>query len=71
MEDYTLTWSDVRDSRLVKVSEPLLSNVVFLLDSAVRTVLYWNTKEEVWKNYVLRDPGLGVIGCSEWDKTDV
>ncbi len=60
-------WSDVRDPRLVKVSEPLLSHVVFLLDSAVRTVLYWNTKEEVWKNYVLHDPGLGVLGCSEWD----
>ena len=63
------------DPRLVKINERSngMSEVIFLLDRNIKSIMYWNKNQEKWRAYVLRDPGWGHFSGSSvnWNREGV
>ena len=57
------------DPRLARMDD--MGGTVFLLDRAVKQLLYWNTSDLKWYPYELRDPGWGVFAGVNWRRKNV
>lgn len=65
----SLLFDGKADPRLARIED--MDGVVFLLDRAVKQLLYWNSSLLTWLPYELRDPGWGIFAGTSWRRKNV
>ena len=65
----TKLFNDEFDPRIGKIAD--MPGVAFLLDKAVKQLLYWDRHQLQWRPYRLRDPGWGVFMGADFRRQGV